>query len=178
MSMHRRHRTAVAIGLVTLLMAGGALARTVYVSTRYAKVRDGRTSASAQVARVDFGQALDAQEEQQGFLHVKLPGGQAGWIAKLWTSEQPPPKEGLGEKLGQAARSGGGEVTYTAGARGLADEAKTYAAGKDLGTAAAAVERLEKQKVDDAALEAFLEQGKLGDWRALAIGVTAPGGRP
>lgn len=173
MPSQARHRLAAAIGLVTWLTAGGALARTVYVSTRYAKVRDGRTSASAQVGKVEFGQPLDAAEELQGFLHVKLPTGQQGWIAKPWTSEQPPAREGLGEKLGQAARQGG-QVTYTAGARGLADEAKTWAVAKDLGAAAAAVERLEKQHVDDATLEAFLQQGRLGDWRALA----AAEGRP
>lgn len=160
-------RLAPALAAIALLVAGTAWARTVWVNTRYAKVRAGTASTAAALGRVDYGQALTVEGEAPGFLKITLPDGKPGWIARQWTSDKAPSREGLSERLGEAARAGGGtgQVTYTAGARGLTDEAKTYAVQKDLATAAAAVERMEQLRVTDDDLETFLLDGWLGDWR-------------
>ncbi len=162
--MHRQHRRIALITGSLLLIAVGAWARTVYVNTRYAKVRESQASTAAQVGKVDFGDGLTVVTDQGGFLQVSVPNGKVGWIAKMWVSDTAPSKDGLAEKAGQSVRAGG-TVTYTAGARGLTDEAKTYASSKSMGDAAAAVEKMEKFQVTDEDLEQFMRAAHLGDFR-------------
>lgn len=164
-----RARTWLVAAALLACLPVEAFARTVYVTTRYAKVRDGKTATSAPVGKVDWGQALEVVREEGPFLHVRLADGKVGWIARQWTADSAPKKDGLAASLGQAARQGtGGPVTYTAGARGLSEEAKTYASTGDRSAAIAAIERLEGHKLDEAALERFQQEGQLGEFQALA----------
>ena len=151
----------------SLLVASAAwAARTVYVTTRYANLRSGTASTNPIVEKLSIGQSLDVIGESGAFLQVKLANGKTGYIARSWTAGSKPSSDGVTASLGQAARSStSGGVSYTAGARGLSSEAQAYANSMGLGDAAEAVKRMEKTKVDDAAMEAFLKAGKLGDFR-------------
>jgi uncharacterized protein YgiM (DUF1202 family) len=141
-------------------------ARTVYVNTKYASLRNGKSSTNAIVEKLTLGQPLDVMAEDGAFLQVKLANGKTGFIARNWTADKKPSADGLTAQLGQAARtSTSGGVSYTAGARGLSEEAQAYATSLGLGDAAEAVKKMEKTRVDDAAVESFLQEGKLGDWR-------------
>ena len=140
--------------------------RTVYVNTRYASLRNGKASTNAIVEKLSFGQPLEVVAEEGAFLRVKLANGKTGFIARNWTADKAPAADGLSASLGQAARSStSGGVSYTAGARGLSTEALTFADSIGAGDAAEAVKHMEKSSADDAAVQAFLEDGKLGDWR-------------
>lgn len=162
----RPRTVALAAAVALTVLAGAALARTVYVKSRYAKVREGLASTSAIVGTVQIGQALEVVAEKPGFVQVKLAGGKTGWLSTLWTDPNPPAAESHLAKIGKAARADGKEVSYTAGARGLSPESKAYAQDKPGGPEiAAAIERLEQVKVDDDTLDAFLKAGKLGDYR-------------
>lgn len=144
-------------------------ARTAYVNTRYASLRAGKTSTSPIVEKLQLGQPVEVLAEAGAFLQVKVQSGKTGFVAKAWTGDKPPATSGIATSLGQAARSSSsGGVSYTAGARGLSTEAETYAAGLGLQDAADAVKRMEKANVDDAAVDAFLQTGKLGDYRAVS----------
>jgi N-acetylmuramoyl-L-alanine amidase len=151
----------------SLLVASVAwAARTVYVTTRYASLRSGTASTNPVIEKLSIGQALDVIGESGAFLQVKLANGKTGYIARSWTADSKPSGDGLSASLGQAARSStSGSVSYTAGARGLSSEAQTYATSMGLNDAAEAVKKMEKTHVDDAAVEAFLKEGKLADWR-------------
>ena len=151
----------------SLLVASIAwAARTVYVNTRYASLRNGKSSTNAVVEKLSLGQPLDVIADEGAFLHVKLASGKTGFIARSWTADSKPSADGLTAKLGQAARtSTSGGVSYTAGARGLSEVAQAYASSTGAGEAAEAVKKMEKTGVDDAAVEAFLQEGKLADWR-------------
>lgn len=168
--MKKKMRSIVSVVVVLMLVAGVAYAaRTVYLNARIAKMRDGKTSASAEVDSVQFGQALEVVAEEGAFLQVKSPSGKVGWIAKQWTGDAPSKTNETAARLGQAARQGsGGEASYTAGARGLSDESKTFGESLDAGLAVKAVERMEQIVVEPAALEAFLLEGKLGEYQEVA----------
>jgi len=168
--MKKKIRSIVGVFVVLSLVAGAAYAaRTVYLNARIAKMRDGKTSASAEVDSVKFGQRLEVLAEDGAFLQVKSPSGKVGWLAKQWTGDAPAKTNETAGRLGQAARAGGGgEASYTAGARGLSDESKAFGESLDAGLAVKAVEQMEKIEVEPAALEAFLQEGKLGQYQEVA----------
>lgn len=164
--MQRRHLALVAAALV-LLLAGSALAQTLWVRSRYARLRAGTTSKDAVVAKLHHGEAVKVLKTQGGFARVRIAGGIEGWVSSTWLSAKAPSKRNRRlETLGAAARNDGSKISYTAGARGLAPEAKTYATAKGNAAAAArALEQLEKVVISDDALDAFLSAGKLGDYK-------------
>jgi hypothetical protein len=143
-----------------------ALAGQMYVGTRFAKVRDGKTATSAVLAQVTFGQPLNVIGEDGAVWKVQLPDGRLGHIAKGWVTATAPAKDGLAEKIGASARGGqGGQVSYTAGARGLTEQAAAYGKTQDRAAATAAVVRMEGFKVHPEDLDKFLQAGKLGEYK-------------
>jgi len=156
--------------------AAPALAKSVYVNTRYAKLRAGKTSADAEVAKLAYGQELTVVGEASGFWQVRTADGKSGWIARLWTADSLPSQSKVAESLGAAARGGSSGVAYTAGARGLAPEAEQYATEKgDYGAAVGAVKEMEKFEIGEAKLEAFLREGKLGEFAEFKAASFRPG---
>ena len=155
-----------------------AFAKSVFVNTRYAKLRSGKTSADAELARLAYGQELTVVTEGPGFLQVKTADGKQGWVSKQFTADVLPGRSKTAESLGAAARGGStGGVAYTAGARGLAPEAEAYATAKgDFAAAVAAVKEMESYSVPEAQLDAFLRDGKLGEFaETKASGGIRPG---
>jgi hypothetical protein len=155
--------------LATALLALPALAdKTMYVNTRYAKLRDGKTSASKEVVKLAYGEAVTVRADDGSFAQVITTAKVAGFVAKQWLADNLPSRNQTAEGLGEAARAGTGGVSYTAGARGLSSEAETYAAGKaDAATAIAAVKQMEAFVVRDDQLDAFLKTGRLGEYQYL-----------
>ncbi len=164
---HSRLRWVRRAAVASLAIASVAwAARTAYVNTRYASLRSGKASTDAIVEKLSLGQPLEVVSEDGAFLQVKLGSGKTGFVARSWTADQKPSADGFSAQLGQAARSStSGAVSYTAGARGLSPEAEAYASSEGAGDAAQAVKKLEQTSATDAAVEAFLKEGKLGDWR-------------
>jgi uncharacterized protein YgiM (DUF1202 family) len=143
-----------------------ALAGPMYVSARFAKIRDGKTATSAVLVQVTYGQALNVVGDEGSFWKVQLPDGRFGFIAKGWMSTTAPKKDGLAEQIGALARSGqGGQVSYTAGARGLTEQAAAYGKAQNREQATAAVIKMETFKVQIDDLDKFLQAGKLGEYK-------------
>jgi uncharacterized protein YgiM (DUF1202 family) len=165
--MNRRPgKRRIRIALLLLLAAGPVLAETVYVRTKHANLREGKTSAAAVVRRVEYGEPLEVLIAEPGFYRVRASGGESGWIASQWVSSEKPKRSEFLAKLGQAARAEDGkQVSYTAGSRGLAGEAKQYAEQKGTAEAASSVEWMEGVKISPEALDAFLREGRLGEYR-------------
>lgn len=146
-------------------------AQTVFVTTKYASLRAGKKSTDPVVEKLTLGQSLTVTAEDGAFWKVKTPSGKTGFVARAWTGASAPGSGGMGASLGAAARgSTSGGVGYTAGARGLSQEAVEF--GEKLGAqdAVAAVRKLETRKASDTAVEKFLQDGKLGDWRDAKAG--------
>ncbi|GEM_PF-435482 len=165
---------AIVVGAI-LLTAGSAFADDVFVKTRYAKLRAGTSSRDATVTKLKHGAKLTVIGKKGGFLNVKTADGKTGWIARSWTTKELKKRNKFLEGLGRAARggSGGKDVSFTAGARGLSSQAHTYAKDHpDLKAVVASIEKLEKLEVTMDELDAFLVAGKLGDYKVV------PGSKP
>lgn len=177
LSSSMRRMLSALLSLCLLMVAAEAWAgKAVFVNTRYAKLRAGKTSSAPEVAKLDYGQQLNVVAEEATFLQVTTAAGKSGWIARQWVSSSAPNKDGLAESLGAAARGGGGGVAYTAGARGLAPEAENYANAKgDMAQAVADVKAMEAYRVQELTLDGFLKDGKLGEYADLR---SARGVRP
>lgn len=169
-------RALWALAIASMLFAVPAWAeKTVYVNTRYAKLRDGKTSASKELAKLNYGDAVTVQADEGAFLRVTTAAKVAGYLGKQWVTDSLPSRNQTAEGLGQAARAGTGGVSYTAGARGLSSEAEEYATSKaDAATAIAAVKQMEVFVVPDDELDTFLKTGHLGEYRYLVRACPLP----
>ena len=85
--------------LAALIAAGlaavpGALAETVYVRARSAKIRSGRTALDRVVERVRRGTPLEVLEKDGRWLLVKTPKDNEGWVYASRTSPEEPEEDG------------------------------------------------------------------------------------
>ena len=87
-----RCRHGMVIALVAGMLAGPAYvcAETVYVQTKTAQLRSGKTSLDSVVANVKYGEALDVVRRDGNWIEVKTSGGANGWIFSNKTSSSKP----------------------------------------------------------------------------------------
>lgn len=151
---------------VVALVSSSALADSVWVKSRYAKVRAGQSVRTKVVGKPSYGEELPLLSTERGYCEVQLSEGATGWISRVWVSfKKPEDRSEALERLGREGRKGSASVGYTAGSRGLSPSARRYADKKELREALKALERMEAARIDDARLERFLKQGRLGPWR-------------
>lgn len=164
------HRLLLGLaGLVCLgmLVSVGYGAETVYVQARSAQLRSGKTSLSPIVATVQFGEALEKLRQEDEWLEVRTAGGSTGWIfVNKTTTTRPSGGESSLARLGQAMRrTEAAPVTAATGARGLDKVSEEYASRTGISKQYQdEVDRMTAYKLTDQEVEAFLQQGRLGEY--------------
>jgi hypothetical protein len=160
-------RTGACLVMALLLAVGDASAETVYVQGRTAKLRAGKTSLDKEVADLRFGDELTVVKRDGQWLQVKTAGGQTGWIFANKVSATKP-KGGddtlaaLGKNMRQREAS---DVSASAGARGLDKASEDYANRSGIKPEdRAAIDRMTGYQVPESEVEAFLKEGKLGEY--------------
>ena len=162
-------RAILVTGIIVLVWAGTALAETVYVRARSAKIRAGQTALHSVLERVPRGTPLEVLERGDRWLLVKTPKGNQGWVyASRTATEKAAQEGGLLARLGKEFRGEAAETAAAAGARGLDRLAEDYA--KRAGVRAAhiaAMNRAEKlsARITEQQVEDFLRKGKVGEYR-------------
>ena len=169
----KRH-SRLAIPLLTLLFAslylltGVALAETVFVQSKTAKLRSGKTSLDSVVADLKFGEPLEVLSKERSWLEVQTARGAKGWIFAGKTTPTKPAgsEDDALAKLGKSfRRTEAGDVTASAGARGLDKASEDYA--KRVGITQRdrdAVDRMAAYRITDQEVEEFLKSGGLGEY--------------
>lgn len=144
-----------------------AWAETVYVQTKTAQLRSGKTSLDAVVGNVKFGDALEVVGREGSWVEVKTAAGAKGWIfANKTSSTRPSGTNDTLARLGQSMRGGDASATTaSAGARGLdkasegyADRAGVSARDREV------VDRMTAYQLADQEVEEFLREGGLGEY--------------
>lgn len=150
---------------IAALLPSLAAAAPRWVNARYLVVRQGQASQSPTLTTLRFGDQVDLLATEASFARIRCAAGE-GWVAGRWLAAAKPSQDGgLLARMGQQSRAGGREVGTTAGARGLAPEAQSYAATKpQLASATEQLLKLEALVIADDAIDAFLRDGKLGDY--------------
>jgi uncharacterized protein YgiM (DUF1202 family) len=165
MERHRR-LTLLSMTLVASLVAGLALAETVYVQATTAKLRSGKTSLDPVVAELKFGEALEVLRKEGGWLEVRTAAVR-GWIfANKTAASKPADGDDLLAKLGRSMRrTEASDVTASAGARGLDKVSEGYAQRAGITQQDRdAVDRMTAYKLTDQEVEDFLKDGGLGEY--------------
>ncbi len=155
------------IVVLSLTVAGTAMAETVYVQAKTAKLRTGKTSLDAPVADVKFGEALEVLRKDGSWLEVQTDAGKKGWIfAGKTASAKPAGGDDELAKLGQSMRRGeAGDVTASAGARGLDKASEGYANRSGITQRDRdAVDRMTAYRMSDEEVDKFLKEGGLGEY--------------
>jgi len=169
----KRH-SRLATPLVTLLLlslyllTGVALAETVFVQSKTAKLRSGKTSLDSVVADLKFGEPLEVLGKEGNWLAVQTARGAKGWIFAGKTTPTKPAgsEDDVLAKLGKSfRRTEAGDVTASAGARGLDKVSEGYAnrvgiTQRDRDT----VDRMATYRITDQEVEDFLKSGGLGEY--------------
>ena len=164
----------LAAPLVTLLLlnlcllTSVALAETVFVQSKTAKLRSGKTSLDSVVADLKFGESLEVLGKEGNWLEVQTARGAKGWI---FAGKTTPTKPAGGEddvlaKLGKSFRRTEAEdVTASAGARGLDKVSEGYANRVGITQQHRdAIDRMAAYRISDQEVEDFLKQGRLGEY--------------
>lgn len=150
------------------LSAGAALAETVYVQAKTVKLRTGKTSLDAVVADLKFGDALEVLRKDGAWLEVQTGGGTKGWIFAGKTTATKPAGSGDDDlaRLGKSfRRTEAGDVTATAGARGLDKASEGYANRAGITQRDRdAVDRMAAYRMSDQEVDDFLKEGRLGEY--------------
>lgn len=148
-------------------MPAAALADTVYVQAKTAKLRTGKTSLDPVVADVKYGDALELLQTEGSWLQVRTSAGKTGWIfANKTTAMKPSGADNELAKLGEAFRGReASEATASAGARGLDKASETYANRAGISKQHRdAVDRMTAYQISDQEVEDFLKKGALGEY--------------
>jgi len=167
---HRRRPVPLLITVLVVgvcLFTGVALAETVFVQGKTAKLRSGKTSLDSVVADLKFGEALEVLRREGNWLEVQTASGVKGWVFanKTMTAK---PAEGDDDlaKLGKSfRRKDAADVTASAGARGLDKVAEGYA--RRVGIIQQhrdAVDRMAAYRMSEQEVEDFLKEGGLGEY--------------
>lgn len=170
--MRKLLRNGVLWGIMGLLwmnvLVSLAQGQTVFVRAKTAKLWSEKTSLSNVVAAVQLGEALQVVQQEANWLEVRTAAGVTGWIVATMVdttkpSTGPSPRAAaLGQSIRQLQAS---PVTASTGARGLDQVAEAYA--QQVGIASQhrqAVDRMTTYRVPEQDIEAFLRQGRLGEY--------------
>ena len=170
MKRHSRLTTPL-ITLVLLslyCLTGVALADTVFVQSKTAKLRSGKTSLDSVVADLKLGEPLEVLSKEGSWLEVRTARGAKGWIfAGKTTSTKPASSEDDSlTKLGKSFRkTEAGDVTASAGARGLDKVSEGYANRVGITQQDRdAIDRMTAYRITDQEVEDFLKSGGLGEY--------------
>jgi SH3-like domain-containing protein len=136
------------------------LAETVVVKIKTTSVRRDPKFTSAAVAALKAGEPLEKIEARNGWFKVKTKAGVVGWIHS--TAVEAKKVDLLAMDKSMKTQASAGEVALAAKGFNKQVEDK-YRAGNPAANFAA-VDALEKVKPTAAEVEAFLKQGKLGEY--------------
>ena len=79
------------IGLLFILLAAPGAAETLYVNgDSRVNLRSGNSTQHAIIETIDPGQKLLVMEHQGGWTKVQLPGGNEGWMASRFLTDEKP----------------------------------------------------------------------------------------
>ena len=164
-----RRRSLIITLLVGLsLLTGIALADTVFVQSKTAKLRSGKTSLDSVVADLKFGEPLEVLSKEGSWLQVQTARGAKGWIFAGKTTPTKPAgsEDDALAKLGRSfRRTEAGDVTASAGARGLDKVSEGYANRVGITQRDRdAVDRMAAYRLSDQDVEDFLKEGGLGEY--------------
>ncbi len=168
MKRGKRQRLSIMVLVIALgLLSGIALAETVFVQGKTAKLRAGKTSLDRVVADLKFGEALEVLKKEDNWLEVRTAAGVKGWIfANKTTTTKPSGGDDALAKLGKSfRRTEASDVTASAGARGLDKASETYANKAGITQQHRdAVDRMTAYQIGDQDVEDFLKEGGLGEY--------------
>jgi uncharacterized protein YgiM (DUF1202 family) len=150
------------------LLTGVALAETVFVQSKTAKLRSGKTSLDSVVADLKFGEPLEVLTKEGSWLEVRTASGAKGWIFAGKTTPTKPrgSEDDVLALLGKSfRRTEAGDVTASAGARGLDKTSEGYANRAGISQRDRdAVDRMAAYRITDQEVEEFLKSGGLGEY--------------
>jgi hypothetical protein len=116
---------------------------------------------------VQFGEALEKLRQEDDWLEVRTAGGVTGWIfVNKTTTTRPTGGDSSLARVGQTVRRiEAAPLTASTGARGLDKVSEEYAHRAGIPQQyQEAVDRMAAYRLTDQEVEAFLRQGRLGEY--------------
>ena len=157
-------RTAVLLALVANMLAADG-EREAWVESLYAKVRSGTSFPAETLATLESGTRVTVTGVEGNWSAVRLADGRTGFVSSRHLSDKKPTQAGLAEKLGAVSRAKNDGSAGTAGGRGVGPVTTDFAKRRNVAGALKDVEQLENQPYDSEALDAFMQEGGLGDFQ-------------
>ena len=157
----RKLIVAAALLAATVVFAAG---KTLYVK-RVAKLRAAAKASSASVGKLAAGTQVTVLEQAKSWRRIR-GGSVEGWVHKSRLTRKKPSREAVADaKAMETGDIQAVRVSASASIRGLTPKAKAYADSKGITQDVQdSVDRITAFQIKPAALEAFMAQGKLGEY--------------
>lgn len=166
----RRNCFSLWMFLVLAAAVAASAQTTVWVASTGTKLKAETRATSATVADLPLGAELQVRETRDAWYRVASPGGVEGWIYRGKVTDTPPaaaPAGGpglFGGITGQSTIQAASADTSRS-IRGLSPETTEYADGAGTPTEnREALDRVLALVVDEDELEAFLREGRIGEY--------------
>lgn len=143
-----------------------AAAETWYVKKSSTKLQAEAKARSKVIAKLNKGTPVDVLGKSGKFYQVST-GGKEGWVFKFKLSKKAPAGSNGGSDvlgaLGGQQQIAARESAYGSSIRGLSPVSEKHAIEKGvLPASIESVKEMERYKIEDEALDRFLEEGRLG----------------
>ena len=157
----------IVLVLIGLSLPANSFAETLYVKKSGTKLRASDSSKSETLNKLDKGTPVNVLKKAGKFYQVAAPGNKKGWIFKFkLTAKAPEASQGGslldalgGQKMAAKESASGSSI------RGLSPISEKHAKSKGIPEESIqAVKQMETFKVGQDEVDAFLEQGKLGEY--------------
>ena len=158
---------AICLGLsISMVFAQDKL----WVSSERAKLKADRKASSKTITTMKLGTEVSVLGSEKRWYKIRVPSGEEGWMYRGKLSESQPAKEVQEESENLMtslpdSKIKADEADTARSMRGLSPETEEYA--KNRGTPAScqkALDRVLAMSVSENELEAFLRQGKIGEY--------------
>lgn len=168
--MLRKEHFLVVAGLI-LMMAGALMAAEVlWVVSEGAKLKVGRSASSETLEELPVGAELTVDSSEGSWYKVTTRSNKTGWIYRGKVSSTPPEAKGDTAGGGLFGVLPGSSITASAAdtsrsIRGISPAAKEYASStKTPEEYQKALDRVLELRVTDREIEAFLKEGRIGEY--------------
>jgi hypothetical protein len=160
---------AVAVFAVATALPASAHAETLYTKTDDTKVLASESSDAKVVKTLPQNTPVDVLQKSAKFFKVAIPGGGEGWIFKFKLGPAPADEGSSGGDLlgglGGKQKFAANESASGASIRGLSPVAERHAQQKGISPGVVeAVKNMEQYRIDPKELDAFLREGRLGEY--------------
>ena len=150
----------IVTGIFLILILTLLAAETLIVKVQSTSLRSSPKFYASSIQALQAGDKLEKISDQAGWIRVKTAGGTVGWVHS--SAVLVPKFDLMASKQGLQTQASSGEIALAG--KGFNKQVEESYRAKNKGLSFAWVDKMLQVKISAAKVEAFLKQGRLGEY--------------